>query len=87
MEIRNRGRSQQIWMEEIKKDMLILEVAEEMILNRTEWKKIIHLADTKDWDKDFVVAAVITTFRIDFMMGIRSMLSRPKLVFVLCFGI
>jgi len=34
-------------MEAINKDMLMFHVNEEMILNRAEWKKRIHVANSK----------------------------------------
>ena len=42
-------------METIKKDMLMLHVSEEMALNIAEWKKKIHVVDSKIWDKGFLV--------------------------------
>ena len=47
-----RGRPKQSWMESIKKDMLMLRVSREMTLNKSEWKKKIHVADSKVWDKE-----------------------------------
>jgi len=44
-------------MDATKEDMLLLCVTEYMTPNRTEWKKRVHVADSKDWDKGFVAAA------------------------------
>ena len=45
--MRTREEPKQIWMEASGKDMLMIPVSEEMILNKTEWKKRIHATDPK----------------------------------------
>ena len=55
--MRSRERPKRIWMEAIKKDMLILHVTSEMILSRAEWMKRF-MQSTPNWDKSFVVVVV-----------------------------
>lgn len=45
--VRTRDRPKRTWVEAIKKDLKILNSVEEMALNRTEWKKKIHVAYAK----------------------------------------
>lgn len=40
----------------------MLNVGEEVALNRNEWKKRILVGNTKFWDKGFVVIFVTSTF-------------------------
>jgi len=44
-------------MEGIKNDMLVLHV--EMPFNIAEWKKMIHLANPKNWEKGSIVLVVV----------------------------
>jgi len=43
--MRTRGRPKRTRIELTKKDMLMFHVTEEMVFNKAEWKKIIHVAN------------------------------------------
>jgi len=46
-EARGRGRPKLTWVEVVNKDMRIMNVTEHMVLNRAEWRNMIHVADPK----------------------------------------
>lgn len=51
---RTRGRSLVMWMEAIKHDMIVANLTMKTALSHVEWKKMIHIAIPKVWDKSFV---------------------------------
>jgi len=44
----------------------MLHASKEIDVNRTEWKKMIHVADPTNWDKDFVDVAVAPSYSYFF---------------------
>ena len=47
------------WMEAIMKDMIVLHVTKKRPLNRAEWKKRIHVANPKMWEKGLQFVVVV----------------------------
>lgn len=46
-ECRTRSRSKRIWIEDVEKNMIMINLVKEKTLNRTEWKSGIHAVDPK----------------------------------------
>ena len=60
-------------MAAIKKNMIVLHLSEEMPLNKVEWKKMIHVAGSKNSGKRLLVVLFTLAF-LKFYMCIPSII-------------
>lgn len=51
---RGRGRSKLTWPKTIKNDLIACSLSDDLALDRLEWRKRIHVADPRKWDKGLV---------------------------------
>lgn len=66
----------QTWMEAVRKAVGVVNLTMAMALNRVEWKKKIHVGDSKIWYEGFVVVVNRDQFGFEFL--ILSMASNDK---------
>ncbi|KAI0494701.1 hypothetical protein KFK09_024844 [Dendrobium nobile] len=56
---KGRGRPKKTWLENIRNDLSLLDLNDNLIFNRIQWRKKIYVADPKYWDKGLMLLCTL----------------------------